>query len=247
VGLIPLVLVAYWRRSLPETERFETLRRERLERPALLPTAGAIVALVKAYPARLAGVVAASFVLSMATSALGFFTPKYLQDVHGWSPGAVAAMTFFGGAFAILGNPVAGRISDRVGRRPVAIACTLAVGALGIAFYSASGLVLPVLWVCLIFVEFGVALTFAAFSAELFPTASRSTAAGARTFAAAAGGITSLAAVSYLYGWFGNNWDGIRTLAALCFLVPIVVWLLLPETARRDLDEIAAHGARSRK
>jgi MFS transporter, putative metabolite:H+ symporter len=159
----------------------------------------------------------------------------------------VALMTFVGGAFAILGNPIAGRVSDRVGRRPVAIVCALAVGALGIAFYSANGFILPLLWVCLLFVEFGVAVTFAAFSAELFPTASRSTAAGARTFASAAGAIASLAAVSWLYGVFGNNWDGIRVVAALCVVVPFIVWAFLPETAGRDLDDIAAHASDSRK
>lgn len=238
-GLVPLMLLAYWRRTLPETERFEALRRERGVSASLVPGAGAVVALLKQYPGRLLTILGASFILSMATTALGFFTPKYLQDVHGWSPGAVALTTFFGGAFAILGNPIAGRLSDRIGRRPVAIVCALALGGFGIAFYSAEGFVLPVLWVCLLFVEFGVAVTFAALSAELFPTASRSTAAGARTFASAAGAIASLAAVSWLFGVFGNNWDGIRTVAALCLLVPFIVWLFVPETARRDLDDIA--------
>jgi MFS family permease len=238
-GLLPLLLIAYWRRTLPETDRFAARRPDASGGIALLPSVRLVVALARAYPTRFGALLAASFTLSMATTAATFFTPKYLQDVHGWSPASVALTTFMGGALAILGNPIAGRLADRFGRRPVAAVCALAVGVLAIAFYSASGALLPVLWVALLFVEFGVAVALVAFAAELFPTAQRSTAAGARSFVATAGAIAGLAVVSALFEVFGNNWDGIKLLAGLCVVVPVIVLTFFPETARRVLEDIA--------
>jgi len=238
-GLVPLLLIAYWRRTLPETERYEHAARLRDAAPALAPSVGNILALTRDYPARFLALTGASFLLAMAVTAAGFFTPKYLQDVHLWSPANVATMTFLGGMFAILGNPIAGALSDRLGRRPVAVGAASLVPLLAIGFYSVGGWLLPVTWVLLIFLEFAIGVTMAAFSAEMFPTAQRSTAAGARTLAATLGGIAGLAAVSALYDLLGDNWSAIRLLALCCVVVPFMVLFLFPETTRRRLEDIA--------
>ncbi|NJN51011.1 MAG: MHS family MFS transporter, partial [Gammaproteobacteria bacterium] len=238
-GLVPLLLIAYWRRTLPETARYEEVRLRRASSPGLVVPLGSFVALLRSYPVRFCALLGAGFIVSMAISAAGFFTPKYLQDVHQWSPGNVALMTFFGGMFAILGNPMAGWLSDTVGRRPVAIGASLLVPLLAIVFYTVGGWWLPLFWMLLLFVEFALAVTFAAFGAEFFPTAHRSTAAGARTIASTLGGVAGLAAISGLFDVLGDNWSAIRALAAVCFLVPLIVYLFFPETARRELDDIA--------
>jgi len=249
LALAPLLLIVHWRRTLPETRRY----RELVDAQAcvaqqgveVVPRIGGVIALASRYPGRLLGLAAASFVLSTATTALGFFTPKYLQDEHQWSPSGIAVMTFLAGMFAILGNPLAGKLSDRIGRRPVAVACATTVAVVGFAFYSASGALLPVLWALLVFVEFGIAVTLAAFAAELFPTAHRATAGATRVMSGTLGAVAGLAAVSLLYDVLGNNWDAVRVLALCCLGVSVIVWTTFPETAGRRLEDIAPDGERS--
>lgn len=238
-GLVPLLLIAYWRRTLPETDRFEAVARQRMQTPQLIVPMGSMMALMRTYPGRFFALTIASFVLSMAVSAASFFTPKYLQDVHLWSPANVALMTFFGGMFAILGNPLAGWMSDRLGRRPVAVGASVLIPVLTVGFFSVGSWALPLFWALLIFVEFAVAVTLSAFSAEMFPTSQRATATGTRSFASALGAVAGLAAISGLYDVLGDNWTAIRALAATCILVPVIIVLWFPETARRDLEEIA--------
>jgi putative MFS transporter len=238
IGLVPLALVAYWRRALPETERFEDLaehHRERLATPAL----GLIVQLGRRYPKRFWALAAAVFATSAAASTAGFFAPKYLQDVHAWTPGSVALMTFVGGAFAIVGNPLAGWLSDTRGRRPITAIFAGGIGVAAILLYNAAGPLLPVLWIMLVFFQLGTSVTEGTYSAEMFPTSQRGTAAGARALTATLGSIVGLAGVSALYPVLGSNWAAVSVLAAACFLVPIIVLAFFPETARRTLEDIA--------
>jgi MFS family permease len=239
VGLGPLLLIAYWRRTLPETDRFEELARARLSTPRATPTLQPLAALVRTYPRRFWTLAAVVFVLGAAASPAGFFAPKYLQDVHGWAPGAVAILTFFGGALAIVANPFAGWLSDRQGRRPVTVAFSFALTLIAIAYYNAMGLFIPALWILMIFALLGSEVTLAAYGAELFPTSHRSTASGARSIAHTAGGVTGLALVSVLFGFVGSNWYAISILLGLGLLVPTIVALTFPETAGRTLEEIA--------
>jgi putative MFS transporter len=224
IGLGPLLLIAYLRRTLPETDRF-------VEQP--------VADLLRTYPRRFWALATVVFVLAAATNPASFFAPKYLQDVHGWAPGWVAVLTFFGGALAIVANPFAGWLSDRKGRRPVTIAFTFAVGLLAIAYYNAMGIFIPVLWILMLFTHLGGEVTLAAYGAEMFPTSQRSTASGARSVAATSGGVAGLAMVSVLFGVVGSNWFAISLLCAVGFLVPLIVAATFPETAGRTLEEIA--------
>jgi putative MFS transporter len=94
------------------------------------------------------------------------------------------------------------------------------------------------LWVLLIFGMMGSQVTLAAFGAELFPTAQRSSASGLRGGATEAGAMVGLAIVSALFVSLGSNWLAVMGLAAVVLLFPLVVWLAFPETARRTLEEI---------
>jgi MFS family permease len=237
LGLIPLGLVAYWRRNLPETARFERMRRESRAPPTL--SIEPAVDLVRTYPARFVALALVVFVIGLATAPAAFFAPKYLQDVHGWAPGWVASLNFLGGAFAIVGNPLAGRLSDRHGRRPIAMLFTAGFGLVTIAFYTAMGLLTPALWILLIFTMMGSEVTLSAYGAELFPTSQRSTASGARSAASNAGAVAGLALVSVLFSALGSNWAAIIALACLCLIAPLLIRVSFPETARRTLEEIA--------
>ena len=236
VGVVPLAVIAYWRRVLPETARFTEARAAALTpAPALAP----IVALARAYPARFAAVAAVAFVFSAGGAAADFMGPKYLQQAHGWSPAQVAVLYVLGGGLAIAGSAYAGRLSDRVGRRPVTIGFGLAVLTLAVTFYNAAGWVLPVLWIALIFTVVGHDVLQASFGAELFPTSYRSTAAGARAVVATLGGALGLAVESLLYRMTGSHWQAISLMLCGALLGPLIVALAFPETAGRSLEEIA--------
>src|SRR5262245_54893519 len=123
VGLGPLLLLAAWRRTLPETVRFAAHQATR--DPATSPLRP-LAALVRRYPGRLGAVAAAVFILELAAAPAGFFGPKYLQGVHGWTPGAIGLLSISGGALAIVGSTVAGWGSGRWGRRREGLGGSLA-------------------------------------------------------------------------------------------------------------------------
>ena len=238
VGLAPLLLVAYLRRTLPETTRFDALTREREQILASQPIAPALE-LVRSHPRRIAMLVLAVVAIEIAMGPATFFAPKFLQDVHGWSPAHVAILNFAGGAFAIVGNIVAGWLSDRRGRRPVTVAFSLGVTFVIVCFYSLAGGLAPPLWIPLIFGMMGTNVTLSAYGAELFPTGVRSTASGVREVCKHGGAVAGLALVSVLYGVAGSNWIAIAMLCAVAALTPLIVLRFFPETAGRDLEDIA--------
>lgn len=235
VGLGPLLLLAWLRRSLPETARFEAqaqrLTRQRFFTPMLR--------LVRAYPRRFAATAASLFFMGIGYSAADFLGPKYLQQGHGWSPGQMGLLYLFGGVIAIFGAPVLGRVGDRMGRKPVAIASSLAMVALALAYYNTSGVWLVVFWIALIFALTGHDAVLSTYGAELFPTSHRSTAAGARLIVATLAGSLGLAAESALYPIVGSHWNAISLLALVALGSPLVIAFAFPETAGRSLEEIS--------
>jgi len=240
VGIVPLLLVAHWRRALPETTRFETLRRQRGDALRSTPPFAPMFALLRGRPRRLAALAVSVLAVGLVVGPAGFFAPKFLQDVHGWSPAGVATLNFLGGALAIVGNPLAGWLSDRHGRRPVAGLFSTAFVVVAILFYGAfAAWAAPVLWVALIFSMMGTEITFAAFGVELFPTSQRSTASGVRALLFAIGSVAGLLAVSALFPLLGSNWSAITALAVVGLCAPIIVLAAFPETARRTLEAIA--------
>jgi putative MFS transporter len=245
VGLLPLVWVAWMRRTLPETQRFETTQiepeRSTIWRRAIEP----VIGLVTQYPIRFLGLFAVAFVLSFSGYASSFFQPKYLQDAHGWAPWQYSLLAFTGGFIALFGSSWSGRLSDRHGRR-VAVATFLTLETVfTIAFYQASGTWLPPIWVMMVFssIAGGVALT--TFATELFPTSHRSTASGSRHVAATLGGVLGLYMESVLYGQFGSHWTAISLLAVAALVIPLVVYAAFPETSGRPLEEISPDRSRT--
>ena len=144
-----------------------------------------------------------------------------------------------GGAFATVGSPLTGWLSDRFGRTLITIAFTALLGLTGVAFYSLTGILAPFLWIILIFFILGAEVTTTSYSTELFPIRYRSTATGARQVLSTLAAILGLSAVSALYLVFDSNWIAISVVCLFSLVAPWIVWLLLPETTGREIEEVS--------
>jgi MFS family permease len=239
VGLGPLLVLAWLRRSLPETERFTAHQRARES----LNLGGSFFAplarLVRAYPRRFAACSIEIVCMGIGYSAADFLGPKYLEQAHGWTPGQVSLLFLTGGLVGIIGAPVAGALSDRLGRRPVGALGTLALCASALLYFNLSGFLLVPLWIAGVFAVTGREAVLGALGAELFPTSHRSTASAARLIVGTVSGAAGLALESLLYRFTGSHWSAVSLLLVMVAGSPLVVALFFPETAGRSLEEIS--------
>jgi putative MFS transporter len=245
LALLPLVLIVPLRRMLPESRRFESETAARVERLSLFDP---IMALVRVSPRRVAMIVAVAFLNAMGWSPASLFFPKYLQDAHHWSPGQVSSLIVFGGAIGILGSVVAGRLSDRYGRRTMGALFLLCGPIFAIWMYATRTDTVIGIWIARLFLDTAGATILVAYSAELFPTSHRSAAASATTVAGTTGAALGLLLEGYLYAASGSHWRAIQLLMAFSIAAAILMYLTFPETAGRELEEIAhEHGGAARR
>ncbi|MBV8360421.1 MAG: MFS transporter [Deltaproteobacteria bacterium] len=236
LALFPLALIIPLRRILPESRRFEQARNTQITRPGVMAP---LRALLRSYPWRLLSIFAVVFLGSMAGGAVGFFVPKYLQEIHHWSPARVSSLYVFGGALGIIGNIAAGRISDGFGRRIIGPLFIALEAILAYQLYTIRSGAVVILWIGWLFCDQAGVTVSNAYSAELFPTTFRSAAAGALYVARYSGGALGLLGEGMLYGVMGSHWAAIRMLTLCWLFAAALMYLLFPETARRELEEIA--------
>jgi putative MFS transporter len=239
VGGVGGLCIPWLWRSLQETRRFAE---HRSQADARAPTGSAwqplrdIARLHGRRLAALAGVVAPIAVILEPGSA---FVSKHLQDDLGYSPGQVGILMAACGIATPLGNVLSGSLSDRFGRRPVTVGMSLLLSAAVALFYNGTGMLAVASGLALLFASLGSLLVLhSALATELFPTAFRSTAAGMREAIGTVGASLGLGILSLLYAATGSHAASITWVLLLTPISPLVV-LLVPETARRELEEIA--------
>jgi len=235
IALLPLILIIPLRRVLPESARFE---KEQLEGVQPLKVWEPLVQLYSAYPGRLLMLVSVAFLGSMGGNPAGFLFPKFLQEAHHWSPANVSELVFFGGALGILGSIVAGRLSDRYGRRVMVVTCSFVSPLLTIWMYTAPGASIVPAWILQVFFDIAAGTILNAYSAELFPTSYRSTAGSALTVAGTTGGAIGLLLESVLFNFTWSHTKAVCYLTIFWMLTPAIMWFL-PETSGRELEEIS--------
>lgn len=236
-GLLPLALLPLLRRRVPETTRFTNHRAAEVARGEGAGLAGwylPLLRLASLYPGRALGIAAVGGLMAVGEAAVFQFTAYFVLTVHGWSPGDFALMFIVGGGVGIIGNIVAGRIGDRVGRRIVGFVFLALFPLFAWLFYHGPGWVLPIAWVLFVFCNTAGGVIVRAFSTELFPTSYRGTSAAWLSLVQTVGWAVGLALVS-----FGSDiatstgWISMVVLIAACAL------LTLPETYQQELEEIS--------
>ncbi|HVA69241.1 MAG TPA: MFS transporter [Candidatus Binataceae bacterium] len=234
LALIPLAVIIPLRRTLPESRRFE--RESATERAGLMRPLGE---LARVYPRRLGMMLAVQVLRNLGSASAGAFFPKYLQEVHRWTPAGVSKLFVLGGGIGILGSVIAGRLSDRYGRRTTGAIFMLMAPLLTLWIYSAAGASVVPAWILELFFDSASWAIVNSYSAELFPTSYRSTAASAASIAGTTGGALGLFMESVLYRWTGSPWSAIRILTLLWLGAPIVLFAFFPETASAELETIS--------
>jgi putative MFS transporter len=239
VGIVPLLLIAMFRRRLPETERFKRLHEMRRDPGSPAAWLRPLRELVQHAPGRVLAVVTVGFLWSFSNGPVDFFLPKYLQDSFGWTPARFAQVAILGGALGLSGQLLAGWASDRVGRKPVLLLFLVLEPVAAIALYAGLGHIVFPLYVTWVFASVANDVVGRTYQGELFPTSHRATASGVVAIVATLGAVLGLACEGLLFGALGSHWTPVRLIATAGILMPLVVWIAYPETSRRGLEEIS--------
>lgn len=234
VGTVPLILLAFARRGIRETSRFETTTAADRAPKGLGRIMGT------PYRKRVLQLALIWGLTYLCTqTAITFFKSHMVEDLHRSEDevGQIIA------AAAVLSMPLVfavGRLFDRFGRKPVATVVFLstAVGCVGAyTLTSTAGLFGSAMLA--IFGAAAVLPALNAFSTELFPTDLRSDAfAWSNNLLGRIGYVTSplvVGAVASEVGWG----PAVASTAVGPVLALVLIWRWLPETTGRELEETA--------
>jgi MFS family permease len=239
IGAVPLFMVAYMRRNLPETKRFASQEAVTQSRSKFSEAVALLRDLVREYPKRVITILIAVSAWGFAISAATLLASKYLQADYHYSPADTTLLFVPGGLIGLAGAIAAGRLSDRVGRKPVAFAnCALA----GICFFffynSAPAWAVPPLLTLAFFGFFSGDVLVAGFALEIVPTHYRATVSGLRYLVEISMGAVALALEGHLYDYFHAHGPAIQWMLATIPITLICI-LFLPEPAGKTLEEMS--------
>ena len=241
-GLAPLLLFPLLRRGVAETHRYLDHHQKRIasgdSTTGLAGWARPLKRLFTSYRGRMAGLTAVSLFAAFGAASVFQFSGYYLLKELAWTPGQYSLMVIVAGAFGIIGNVAAGRLGDRIGRRGVGVIFLVTFPAAAWLFFNGRGSILPLAWMMVIFSWTACDVIMKALSTELFPTSYRGTASGWLIFTQTLGwagglGLNALT-IEALGGMARTTWA-----LSLLMLGATIALLFLPETRRRELEDIS--------
>jgi MFS transporter, putative metabolite:H+ symporter len=230
-----LLVVVSLNRSLPESTRYQAVagrhdvsqgRAELLARPPYRRPLLLICVMI------LFG--------NLATEAT-VFAVDFMESDRGLSSSAANLLLVVAGAVALPVLMLAGRLSDRIGRRRVCMAGLLVQAGGLLLFFTVArgvaglGLALMTTYIGL----FAAWTTGNAFAVELFPTALRGAASAASTIAKLLGQSASFALSAALLAATGSSATTVAVLVVGLVLAAGIIGVALPETSRRELTDVA--------
>jgi len=228
IGVLPLFIVAYLQRNLPETQRWTEAAERGGGHGRLLDL------LRRGFRGRLLilSLISAS---TSATGATAFSFAAYrATTTFGWNPSQVSSMIIGGGAVGFFAYFVLGRSSDTLGRRGIGALGLLSAGIAVSAFYQSEWL-LPA-FALMTVSESGVIIAVNSLTTELFPTELRATAKAWVTNSSIIGALLGLALIGALNSIAAGS-TVITGLAVTTSLLSPAIFLL-PETRHLDLEEV---------
>jgi putative MFS transporter len=238
VGTVPLVVIAFARRGLRETARFEEQAATRAARDVRPPFTHILRTPYRRRMLQLALIWALTYVCTQ--NAITFWK-EFAVGERGFTDAQVGASISIA---AVASMPLvfyAGRLLDRIGRRlgALVIFATAAAGVLA-SYTLTSRAGLTVGLTLGIFGASAVLPVLNAYTTELFPTALRSDAfAWSNNLLGRIGYVLSPLAVGLVaeeVGW-GRAVGGT---AVFPLVALALIWLMLPETRGRELEETSA-------
>jgi MFS family permease len=242
VGIVPVLLLPFFRRRVQETARFDRQQREREESGLVegwLPGWWRpLRELALRYPGRALAVASIGALGSAGHTVAFSFSAYFVQAEHGWAPGQYTAMALMAGTIGIVGHPWTGRVADQRGRRRVGLFVLGSFPLLALAFYHGPGWSLPLIWIPLVFTLTGGGTLMRALSTELFPTSYRGTASGWLQLFEAAGRSSGLFVLAWTTPEGASNTPMISVIVFASLAAGLIV-LLVPETGRRELEDIS--------
>ena len=248
IGILPLLLVAFVRRNLRETARFESLRASRTPaQTANLKKFGSSIAhafapLTGPYRGRLLLVALLwNSVGLVGTPAVTFFS-LYAKRDHHWTSAQIGQAIVIAYVIGAFGHLIAGWMLDRVGRK-ITISATYIIGAGSVyALFQSNthGAILTAMIIMVVAFQSARSAT-ATYSAEIFPTEIRAT-----SFSMTVNLLGSLAGLltPFTVGALSRSMGGLGNAVALVSIGPVIgaaiVMLFAPETRGVELEELGA-------
>ncbi len=229
--LLPGAVLAL--RQMPETARF--VRAVAAPKPS--PDGADTSRSGARFPyARLAVLAMLFLALNVGTAPSTQLQTDYLRTVRDYSAGMIALFIVFTNLPGAIGVLVGGRLSDRHGRKRLA---ALGIGGLILqcGLFMVGGWTMWLISLTSALIGGFAVPTLGALGPELFPTRSRGTANGVIHLAAILGGSFGLwlASERILASGYANAF----ALLAVFIAAALVLLQLLPETAHRELEDIA--------
>ena len=225
-ALPPLFVVAWLRRSLRETKAFTVAEAQQRVQASFWPHVDAV------HRPLLWRVMIVLGTHGVLTTPVFFYAAELAQDGYDWE-GLFTVVVIAAGPATLLGYVAGGRLSDKIGRRPVVIwSAVLMVVGVALVFSEERALFAPGFFV-LTGADAGLVAVRPSYLSELFPTEVRATLASFVLAVIVAAGSLGLVVVGVLEGVWSTR--AVIAVLAVVMLAGLAAVRGLPETAGADV------------